>query len=70
MNIVDLVDARKDPHAVVHKFKTELELSNYTRNYEKFFPRENAYAGGILKHLLRNILNPSATRGRRPPRRR
>lgn len=32
------------------------ELSEYTIENGKFFPKESAYAGGVLKFLLREIL--------------
>jgi hypothetical protein len=31
-------------------------IGNYTNNMGKYFPRENAHAGGILRYLLRTIL--------------
>lgn len=56
VNIVDLVDARGT--RVITKFPSEKALSIYTIETRKFFPRENAYAGGLLRALLRRILNP------------
>ena len=56
VNIVDLVDARGT--RVVTKFPSEKALSIYTLETRKIFPRENAYAGGLLRALLRRILDP------------
>ena len=39
-------------------FDTEVALSEYTKNTSKFFPKESAYAGGLLRHLLRRIFHP------------
>lgn len=39
-------------------FESERDLSQYTISTGKFFPRENAYAGGLLRYLLRHILHP------------
>ncbi|KIM42846.1 hypothetical protein M413DRAFT_10279 [Hebeloma cylindrosporum] len=64
VNIVDLVEAQTTGKPV-QSFSSERELSDYTMEFRKFFPRDNAYAGGLLKFLLRNILNPSNSRGRR-----
>lgn len=64
VNIVDLVDARhEDSEVIVHNFATELELSEYTRKWGKYFPKEHAYAGGLLQYLLRHIFHPDASRG-------
>jgi len=59
VNLVDLVDAPRTGQPVP-VFKSEFELSDYTIDSEKFFPRANAYAGGLLRLLLRHILNPGA----------
>jgi len=57
VNLVDLVEGnRKD----VRIFKTEEQLSKYTRETSKFFPKENAKDGGVLRALRRHILHPSA----------
>jgi len=58
VNLVDLIE-RKSQH--VTKFSSEKELSEYTREEKKFFPKENAHAGVLLKYLLRHILNPSSS---------
>jgi hypothetical protein len=58
VNLVDLIE-RKSQH--VTKFSSERELSEYTQEEKKYFPKENAYAGGLLKYLLRQIFNPSSS---------
>src|SRR6266498_2737822 len=42
------------------------ELRKYTIDNAKYFPKESAYAGGVLKYLLREILHARHTglRGR------
>ncbi|KDN35285.1 hypothetical protein RSAG8_11720, partial [Rhizoctonia solani AG-8 WAC10335] len=57
VNIVDLVDTRVTRTPVTH-FPSEHALSAYTRTTGKYFPKENAYAGGLLRYLLRHIENP------------
>ncbi|KAI9567956.1 hypothetical protein HD554DRAFT_1997180, partial [Boletus coccyginus] len=57
VNLVDLVDA-KNTGVGVGVFKSERKLSEYTISTGKFFPRDNAYAGGLLRHLLRHIHHP------------
>ncbi|KAG1867058.1 hypothetical protein C8R48DRAFT_833139 [Suillus tomentosus] len=61
VNIVDLVDTNvtKEP---VTRFVSEAKLSEYTKATGKFFPTDNAYAGGLLRYLLRRILNPGQGR--------
>ncbi|KAK0203984.1 hypothetical protein DFS33DRAFT_850103 [Desarmillaria ectypa] len=61
VNIWDLVDypATTVPPPV---FFTEDALAEYSRGSYKIFPKKNAYAGGLLKFLLRHILNPSHDR--------
>jgi len=77
VNIVDLVDTRGQ---WVRVFDSVQDLSTYTKETGKYFPKENAYAGGVLRFLLRAILNPPDVvrtrragvgrgRGRRNPRR-
>lgn len=61
VNLVDLVD-RGMSHKRVKIFPSENALSEYTLRNGKFFPKENAYAGGLLRHLLRHILNPNSSR--------
>ncbi|KAJ3746104.1 hypothetical protein DFH05DRAFT_1483715 [Lentinula detonsa] len=52
VNICDLVDHKED---VPQKHSTEDELAEYSRRTGKIYPRENAYAGGLLRFLLRQI---------------
>lgn len=59
VNIVDLVD-KPNTRRRVKIFHSEEALSGYTKDTGKFFPKENAYAGGLLKYLLRHIMNPSS----------
>ena len=66
VNLVDLVDRPNN----VKVFATEVALSNYTKEERKIFPKENAYAGGLLRYLLRHIENPNAKRGTKVKRRR
>lgn len=42
------------------KFRSELTLSNYTKNSGKYFPKDHIEAGNLLRMLLRQINNPSA----------
>jgi len=58
VNIVDLVENRNSGRRV-RIFSSEEALSEYTIANGKFFPKENAYAGGLLRFLLRQIMNPS-----------
>ena len=63
VNIVDLLE-RKESGGPVRNFSSESELSAYTIATAKYFPRDNAYAGGLLRFLLRQIKNPGAGRRR------
>ncbi|CAE6411267.1 unnamed protein product [Rhizoctonia solani] len=63
VNIVDLVDTPVTQVPVTH-FPSEAALSTYTIKSGKYFPKENAYAGGLLRYLLRHIDNPRKDRGR------
>ncbi|EUC59456.1 autophagic vacuole formation-like protein, putative [Rhizoctonia solani AG-3 Rhs1AP] len=63
VNIVDLVDTPATQAPVTH-FPSEAALSTYTIKSGKYFPKESAYAGGLLRYLLRNIDNPGKYRGR------
>ncbi|KAG5643148.1 hypothetical protein DXG03_001510 [Asterophora parasitica] len=69
VNLVDLVDLPNSSSALA-LFNSEEELSAYTLENHKIFPKESAYAGGLLKHLLRNIMNPEANHSRSRRRRR
>lgn len=53
VNLVDLTEGRE-----VEKFASEVALSGYTISTGRFFPREHADAGGLLKKLFRHIDNP------------
>ncbi|KAJ3574230.1 hypothetical protein NP233_g1918 [Leucocoprinus birnbaumii] len=62
INLVDLHDARDDPDRQVIHFKTEHQLSCYTKEEEKYFPRDHPEASSLIKFLYRDIRFP----GRRP----
>ncbi|TCD65132.1 hypothetical protein EIP91_003063 [Steccherinum ochraceum] len=59
VNLVDLALASEDFAGPVQIFDSEWELAKYTRETKKFFPRAHVSAGGVLKFLLRRILDPS-----------
>ncbi|KAI0797242.1 hypothetical protein BC629DRAFT_1592291 [Irpex lacteus] len=59
VNLVDLVDTQGTGHTV-DTFPTEVALATYTKDTSKFFPRQHAKAGGLLRLLLRHIMNPGA----------
>ncbi|KAG1728066.1 uncharacterized protein EDB91DRAFT_1253656 [Suillus paluster] len=61
VNIVDLIDAGVT-EGPVRVFVSEVALSEYTKTTRKFFPRDNVHAGGLLKYLLRRIMNPRPER--------
>ncbi|KAI0033374.1 hypothetical protein K488DRAFT_47884, partial [Vararia minispora EC-137] len=64
VNLVDFVDGREGGTGRRPRiFDTETELSKYTRKTGKYFPRDEAYAGGLLRYLLRHIFSPSDSRG-------
>jgi hypothetical protein len=52
VKLVAMVDTSRDE---VELFAS-LELREYTIESGKFFPKESAYAGGVLMFLLREIL--------------
>jgi hypothetical protein len=52
VNLVDLVDTARTGAVV--------KLQDYTIKNEKYFPKEDAYAGGLLRFLLREILHSYA----------
>lgn len=62
MNLVDLVDTSGRG---IELFSSLDELREYTIETGKYFPKESAYAGGVLKFLLREILSAKAVNGRR-----
>jgi len=53
VNIIDLIE-----EGDVAVFESEQALSVYTKLTGKFFPRDHPLAGGLLRFLLRMILNP------------
>jgi len=56
VNLVDLVDSARTGKPV-KLFESLAELRKYTLRTKKIFPKENAYQGGLLKELLREIIN-------------
>ena len=54
VNLSDLLDTTRQ-NTRVHVFASEEELREYTRETGRIFPKEEAYAGGLLKYLLRQI---------------
>ncbi|TGO80860.1 hypothetical protein BPOR_1611g00020 [Botrytis porri] len=54
VNLVDLVETPRTGNPV-EIFADLKDLREYTIKNEKFFPKEDAYAGGLLKFLLREI---------------
>ena len=55
VNLVDLVQGDK---MEVQIFETERDLSKYTKRTKKFFPKEDAVDGGVLRALRRRIFSP------------
>lgn len=59
VNLVDLIDNDvRNAGGQVKKFKTLRQLREYTHETEKYFPKNPAKAGGILKALLRDMNAP------------
>lgn len=56
VNLSDLLDSVRT-NSPVKIFATHADLANYTRSQGRYFPKEDAYAGGLLKYLLREIDN-------------
>ncbi|KAF2135094.1 uncharacterized protein K452DRAFT_239992 [Aplosporella prunicola CBS 121167] len=54
VNLVDLLDRHRIGGSI-RIFETEFELKEYTIQKGKYFPKEEAYEGGLLKWLLREI---------------
>lgn len=54
VNLSDLLDTTRQGTRV-HVFASEEELRTYTQATGRIFPKEEAYAGGLLKYLLRQI---------------
>ncbi|XP_006460537.1 hypothetical protein AGABI2DRAFT_220577 [Agaricus bisporus var. bisporus H97] len=61
INLIDLIDARDHNVDIIH-FATEQQLSEYTRETKKIFPREHEEAGTLLRYLLRHIMHPDPNR--------
>ena len=59
VNLVDLVDTPRTG-ASVKVFPNLKKLQVYTIKNEKYFPKEDAYASGLLRFLLREILHSYA----------
>ncbi|KAH9071087.1 hypothetical protein EDB83DRAFT_2366461 [Lactarius deliciosus] len=59
VNLVDLVRGSKKE---VQIFKTEKELREYTIATRKYFPREDAQDGGVLRALRRRIFAPTTSK--------
>ncbi|KIJ63548.1 hypothetical protein HYDPIDRAFT_168373 [Hydnomerulius pinastri MD-312] len=55
VNLVDLVETARTGNRV-QQFSSLDELATYTVKTKKFFPKENAYQGGLLQELLREIV--------------
>ena len=55
VNLVDLVHGSKEEVPI---FQTERQLSAYTKKTDKFFPKEDARDGGVLRALRRHIFSP------------
>jgi hypothetical protein len=63
VNLVDLVQAAaQGSRENIQIFKSEKELSDYTKATSKFFPKEDAVDGGVLRALRRHILEPQESR--------
>ena len=54
VNLSDLLDTTRQGTRV-HVFASEEGLRTYTQDTGRVFPKEDAYAGGLLKYLLRQI---------------
>jgi len=61
VNLVDLVHEFREN---IQIFQSEKELSDYTHETRKFFPKEDAADGGVLRALRRHILQPWEDRPR------
>ena len=59
MNLIDLVHGLKEEVTI---FKTEKLLSEYTKETGKYFPKEDARDGGVLRALRRHIEWPREDR--------
>lgn len=54
VNLSDLLDSSRSG-GTVRIFDTEAELATYTLHEGRIFPKDEAYAGGVLRYLLREI---------------
>lgn len=54
VNLCDLLDSTRQ-RSQVKVFSSDIELRAYTVRTGNFFPLQHAYAGGLLKYLLREI---------------
>ncbi len=54
VNLCDLLDTTRQ-RSKVQVFASEKELRDYTLKTGRVFPRVEAYEGGLLKYLLREI---------------
>lgn len=43
-------------------FLSESDLADYSKDSRKIYPKDNAYAGGLLRYLLRRIVAPRVGR--------
>jgi hypothetical protein len=59
VNLVDLVQGSRENISI---FESEKGLSEYTKETKKFFPKESAADGGVLRALRRHILVPRESR--------
>jgi hypothetical protein len=57
VNLIDLVDTPRTGNEV-RVFGSLKKLQDYTIANKKYFPKEDAYAGGLLRFLLREINRP------------
>ncbi|KAL8369031.1 hypothetical protein RB599_004461 [Gaeumannomyces hyphopodioides] len=56
VNLVDLVDVARTGESVT-VFPNLEQLRDYTVETGKFFPKNDAHAGGLLRYLLRKIIS-------------
>lgn len=57
VNLIDLLHVH-GTDLIAERFPSVYELSEYTMDTKKIFPKENANAGNMLKYLLRHIFHP------------
>ena len=62
VNLVDLLHGLREN---IQIFESEKELSGYTKETGKFFPKKSAADGGVLRDLRRHILAPQESRPRK-----